>query len=117
MGVTRKGSLILLLDTKVSLKLQTVNRQCIATVQVGGGDSPGVLKFRQSVMQVPAPKQEHAVEIVVLRIGGAVGDVTCDYRTNHGTAVGESNRGTLEYGKARRVINKYPKVIFQKETN
>jgi solute carrier family 8 (sodium/calcium exchanger) len=88
-----------------------VGSRSIANVQVGGGECPGIIKFRQPLMQVQAPKQEKAIEIVVLRIGGSVGEVCCEYRTHHGTAVPDfdyrETSGTLHFvdGDAMQTIN------------
>ncbi|CAK0805485.1 unnamed protein product [Prorocentrum cordatum] len=57
-----------------------------AEVRILDTDSPGILKFASDTLEFVEGPADAACTVVVLRVGGSQGEVSCTYRTEDGTA-------------------------------
>lgn len=68
--------------TKVKL-----GENSVATVLIIDDDEPGLLRFQEEQLEVMERGDDHAEHIIVERVNGASGTVTCKFRTESSTAV------------------------------
>jgi len=82
-----------------------VGSNATATIKIIDDDLPGIFAFLQETITVVEGIDETSVRIVVQRLGGVRGHVTCKYSTEDATAVANKDfvpvEGTLDFPDGR----------------
>jgi len=106
-------------DAKCPAKLTDIASVVVVIID---NDDPGILRVNDDELEVVEGGDPVKAEIVVNRIGGAAGTISCKYNTENMNAIAsmdyEEKSGTLEFGpsvqKASIMVSVLPTGRFQK---